>query len=67
MAEKISYRAVPIETLTSALLAAMLLGASKLIVATDVAKLTSTTFGGSSRTAMCPANRAKSDSGFTLR
>jgi hypothetical protein len=48
-------------------LAAMLLGASKLIVATDVAKLTSTTFGGSSRTAMCPANRAKSDSGFTLR
>ncbi len=39
MAKKISYRAVPIERLTSALLAAMLVGASKLIVAIDVAKL----------------------------
>ena len=39
MAKKVSYRAVPIERLTSALLAAMLVGASKLIVAIDVAKL----------------------------
>lgn len=35
---KISYRAVPIERLTGALLAAMLAGATKLVVAIDVAK-----------------------------
>ncbi len=39
MKKKISYRAVPIERLTSALLAAMLSGATKLVVAIDVAKL----------------------------
>lgn len=39
MAKKVSYRAVPIERLTSALLAAMLVGVSKLVVAIDVAKL----------------------------
>lgn len=39
MAKKASYRPVPIERLTSALLAAMWVGASKLIVAIDVAKL----------------------------
>jgi len=39
MAKKVSYRAVPIERLASALLAAMLVGASKLVVAIDVAKL----------------------------
>ncbi|MFN7697904.1 MAG: hypothetical protein ACK6CU_11640 [Deltaproteobacteria bacterium] len=39
MVKKVSYRAVPIERLTSALLAAMLVGVSKLVVAIDVAKL----------------------------
>ncbi len=39
MTKKISYRAVPIERLTSVLLAAMLTGATKLVVAIDVAKL----------------------------
>lgn len=39
MEKKISYRAVPIERLTSALVAAMLIGATKLVVAIDVAKL----------------------------
>ncbi len=38
MARKISYRAVPIEKVTSALLAGMLSGATKLVVAIDVAK-----------------------------
>ena len=36
--KKISYRAVSIETLTSALPAVMLAGATKLVVAIDVAK-----------------------------
>jgi hypothetical protein len=39
MAKKVSYRAVPIERLTSASLAPMLAGASKVVVAIDVAKL----------------------------
>ena len=38
MSKKISYRSVPIERVTSALLAALLVGATKLIVAIDVAK-----------------------------
>jgi transposase len=38
MAKKISYRAVPIERLTSAMLAALLAGATRLVVAIDVAK-----------------------------
>ena len=38
MSKKISYRSVPIERLTSALLVAALAGASKLVVAIDVAK-----------------------------
>jgi len=39
MKKKISYRAVPIEGLTSAVLAALLVGATKLVIAVDVAKL----------------------------
>ena len=39
MSKKISYRAVPIERLTSAVLAALLVGATKLVIAIDVAKL----------------------------
>ncbi len=39
MAKKISYRAVPIERLTSAALAALLVGVTRLVVAIDVAKL----------------------------
>ena len=38
MTKKISYRAVPIDRLTSVLIAAMLTGAAKLVVAIDVAK-----------------------------
>jgi hypothetical protein len=38
MEKKISYRAVAIEKVTSALLVAMLAGATKLVVAIDVAK-----------------------------
>ncbi len=38
MAKTVSYRAVPIERLTSALLAGLLAGAEKLVVAIDVAK-----------------------------
>lgn len=39
MAKKISYRAVPIERLTSGALAALLAGVTRLVVAIDVAKL----------------------------
>jgi transposase len=39
MAKKISYRAVPIERLTSAALAALLVGVTRLVVAIDVAKV----------------------------
>jgi transposase len=39
MQKKISYRSVPIERVTSALLAAMLAGATRLVVAIDVAKV----------------------------
>ena len=38
MTKKISYRAVPIERLTSAILATMLAGATRLVIAIDVAK-----------------------------
>ena len=38
MEKKISYRAVPMERVTSALLAALLVGATKLVVAIDVAQ-----------------------------
>jgi len=39
MKQKISYRAVSIERLSSAILAALLSGAKRLVVAIDVAKL----------------------------